>query len=125
MGVHSYFQALSLRALGNGQAAREVLRSLAEFARQQMELEPKIDYFATSLPNLLLFDDDLAKRNRIDSLVLAALANQGLGDVATASAQFEQVLADDPSHLFAADMLAWFKQRGNADADRTEEQAAS
>ena len=125
MGVHSYFQALSLRALGNGQAAREVLRSLAEFARQQMELEPKIDYFATSLPNLLLFDDDLAKRNRIDSLVLAALANQGLGDVATASAQFEQVLADDPSHLFAADMLAWFKQRGNAEADRTEEQAAS
>jgi tetratricopeptide (TPR) repeat protein len=125
MGVHSYFQALSLRALGNHQAAREVLSSLAEFARQQMELEPKIDYFATSLPDLLLFDDDLGKRNRIDSLVLAALANQGLGDVATAVAQFEQVLADDPSHLFAADMLAWLKQRGNAEADRAGERAAS
>jgi hypothetical protein len=46
------------------------MSSLAEFAARQME--SKIDYFATSLPNLLLFDDDANKRNRIDSLLLSA-----------------------------------------------------
>ena len=43
------------------------LDAIAEFASQLMKAEPKIDYFATSLPNLLLFDDDLDKRNRIES----------------------------------------------------------
>ena len=71
--------------------------------------EPKIDYFATSLPNLLLFDDDLDKRNRIDSLLLSALASDGLGDAEKAIEQLQQVIAEDPNHLFAAEMLDWFE----------------
>jgi tetratricopeptide (TPR) repeat protein len=122
LGAHSYFQALALQALGNREAAREVLSSLAEFAKRQMEVEPKIDYFATSLPNLLLFDDDLGKRNRIDSLVLSALACHGLGDVETATGQLQQVLADDPNHLSAADMLAWFRQWKKATPKQIAEQ---
>jgi tetratricopeptide (TPR) repeat protein len=104
-GVHSYFQALALRKLGDEPAAREVLSSLAEFAAQQMKTETKSDYFATSLPNLLLFDDDLVKRNRMEALLLSALACHGLGDEETASRQLEQVLAEDSNHLFAAEML--------------------
>jgi tetratricopeptide (TPR) repeat protein len=125
LGVHSYFQALALQALGEPGAAREVLASLAEFAQRQMKVEPKIDYFATSLPNLLLFDDDLGKRNRADSLLLAALANHGLGNVETAANHLEQVLADDPNHLLAADMLAWFQQKGYAVVGQSEGTTAS
>ena len=79
-GVHSYFQALALRELGNEEAGREVLSSLARFADEKRKAVAKIDYFATSLPNLLLFDDDLEERNRIESLFLSALANDGLGN---------------------------------------------
>ncbi len=109
MGIHSYFQALSMRAMGNGEAGRKVLTSLAEFAAIQTQTEPKIDYFATSLPNLLLFDDDLRKRNMIDSLLLSALASHGLGDSNGAIRQLEQVVALDPNHLFAAETLDGLK----------------
>jgi tetratricopeptide (TPR) repeat protein len=112
VGVHSYFRALALKALGNHQAANEVISSLATFAQRQMGTEPKIDYFATSLPNLLLFDDDLGKRNRVESLLLSALANHGRGDEAGAVRQLTQVIAEDPNHLFAAEMLDWLKEDG-------------
>ena len=109
LGVHSWFQARALKALGSHQAAHDVLLSLAEFAQRQMETEPKIDYFATSLPNLLLFDDDLSKRTRVEALLLSALARHGLGDKARAINELEQVLISDPNHLFAAETLDWLQ----------------
>jgi tetratricopeptide (TPR) repeat protein len=113
-GIHSWFQALALRELGKDEAARAVLLSLAEFAARQMEIEPKIDYFATSLPNLLLFEDDLGKRNRVESLLLSALASDGLGEEETARRQLEQVVAEDPNHLFAAEALRRLQRRSTA-----------
>jgi tetratricopeptide (TPR) repeat protein len=112
MNIHSYFRALSLRELGEGQAARAVLSSLAEFAAGRIVIEPKIDYFATSLPNMLLFDDDLGRRNRIESQLLSALACHGLGDTEQALQQLESVAAEDPNDLFAVEMLDWIKQEG-------------
>jgi len=109
LGIHSYFQALALEALGNARAANALLLRMAKHAEEQMQAEPKIDYFATSLPDLLLFDDDLQKRNRIESLFLSALAAHGLGDRERATAQLEMVMSLDPSHLSAADMLGWIK----------------
>jgi len=120
LGVHSYFQAMSLFALGKNQEARETLLTLGEFAKKQMTVEPKIDYFATSLPNMLLFDDDLAKRNHIESLVLSALASQGLGDSQTGIRQLKQVITEDPNHLFASAMLNWMKQESKATSEGLE-----
>ncbi len=125
MSVHSYFQARALIALGSHQAAREILSRLQEFAQEQMETEPKIDYFATSLPNLLLFEDDLVKRNRHESLLLSALASHGLGDEVMAIRQLEQIVAEDPNHLSAADTLEWLKQGGKVTAEALEVNAAS
>ena len=84
-----------------------------------MATAPKIDYFATSLPNLLLFDDDLEKRNRIESTVLAALASDGLGKSEKAVELLEQVIAEDPNHVFAIEMVEWLKEEGKA-AEREE-----
>jgi len=107
MSIHSYFQAKALLALGEEQAAHAVLSSLAEFAATRMRAEPKIDYFATSLPNLLLFDEDREKRNRIESLLLSALAQDGFGNREEAMRELEEVIGEDRNHLFAAEMLAW------------------
>ncbi|HEV2326675.1 MAG TPA: DUF5107 domain-containing protein [Terracidiphilus sp.] len=109
-GMHSYFQALAWRALGEEKQAAEVLSDLARAADVKMKQEPKVDYFATSLPNMLLFHDDLKKRNRIDSLLLSALASDGLGDGPKAAKLLRQVLAEDPNHLFAAEMLGHLEQ---------------
>ena len=109
-GVHSYFQALALRALGEEKRAAEILSSLVREADEEMNQEPRVDYFATSLPNMLLFHDDLKKRNRIELLLLKALASDGLGDRSSATALLRQVLAEDPNHQLAAEMLSQFKQ---------------
>jgi tetratricopeptide (TPR) repeat protein len=122
-GVHSYFQALGLKALGNLRSARALLSSLLEFAARMTDVEPKIDYFATSLPNLLLFDDDLRQRNQIESLLLTALASHGLEQVETAVRLLQEVLDIDLNNLFAADMLDWFKRRTGAVQERTNERA--
>jgi len=61
----------------------------------------KIDYFATSLPNFLLFDDDPGKRNRIECLFLRGLARVGLDRPAKGAADLEQVLTMDRNHFFA------------------------
>ena len=114
MNIHSYFRALSLRELGEEHVAHAALSRLAEFAAERMEVEPKIDYFATSLPNMLLFDDDLGKRNRVESQLLSALACHGLGDAEQAIQQLERVVVEDPNDLFAVETLAWMKQESGS-----------
>ncbi len=111
-GIHSYFQALALRELGNQEAAKDVLSELARFAEEKRQTVAKIDYFATSLPNLLLFDDDLEERNQIESLLLSALADHGLGRTDKAIGQLRQVIAVDPNHLFAISILEWIEHGG-------------
>jgi tetratricopeptide (TPR) repeat protein len=97
----AYFKALALRSLGREELARRTLCALRDYAAQRRNTTPTIDYFATSLPNFLLFDDDLDKRNQIECLFLNALANLGLGSTAGAISDLRQVLALDGNHLWA------------------------
>jgi len=78
-----------------------LLQRLFEFAEDRMHAQVKIDYFATSLPNFLLFEDDLEARNRIECLFLRGLANCGLGRQAEGMADLGHVLAADRNQLFA------------------------
>jgi tetratricopeptide (TPR) repeat protein len=97
----TFYKALALRSLGYESEAVSEFGRLLDFATRQIRVVPKIDYFATSLPNFLLFDDDLEKRNRIESLYLMGLARLGLGRSEEASTDFRSVLALDGNHLGA------------------------
>jgi len=77
------------------------------------------------LPNLLLFDDDLGKRNRVESLLLSAMASHGLGDVETAIRQLEEVVSMDRNHLFAAEMLGWINLEWRPTKENLEVRAGS
>lgn len=116
-GAHTYFQALALRALGSEAASRAALEELARFAEAKAQETPKIDYFATSLPNLLLFDDDLEKRNRIEAKVLVALASYGQGASSMAAELLRQVVSEDPNHLLAIDALRWVMRDAAVEAE--------
>jgi tetratricopeptide (TPR) repeat protein len=100
-GVFAYYRALALRSLGDNEVATALLRRLHELAEKEMDADVKIDYFATSLPNFLLFEDDLRKRNRIECLFLRAIVRLGLGRPAEAAVDLRQVLAMDRNHFFA------------------------
>ncbi len=105
-GVFAYHRALSLRALGREHDAHSVLISLLESAGARMSAHVDIDYFATSLPNFLLFEDDLQKRNPVECLFLRGLANLGLGRREEAAGDLREALRLDSNHLWAQLELA-------------------
>jgi hypothetical protein len=100
------WQAEALRARGQDAEARALLQQLLRDARRRAREEVRIDYFATSLPALLLFDDDLSRRNAIECRYLEGLALAGLGRVAEARRCLRSVLAEDVAHAGATDALA-------------------
>ena len=53
------YKALSLKELGRTGEASKILKAMADYARAEMKKPGKIDYFATSLPNLLVFEEDI------------------------------------------------------------------
>ncbi len=97
----SYFRGLSLRELGRKEDARALFRELLTFAEDRIGREAQIDYFATSLPNLLVFEEDLQQRRDAEHYLLAALAHHGLGDLSAAAAALKPVLAFDRADPYA------------------------
>jgi tetratricopeptide (TPR) repeat protein len=101
----TYYQALALRELGEEAAGAQKLEELLAFAEKQMHSEVEIEYFATSLPNFLIFEDDLQKRNRVDCTFLKGLTYLGLGKTSEAEKAFRDVLTLDANHLWAQEEL--------------------
>lgn len=58
-----YFAAKAKIKLGDKTGASETARAFAEYARQNKGRHVKIDYFAVSLPDLLVWEQDLDERN--------------------------------------------------------------
>lgn len=89
----SYYRGLSLRELGREEDAKSLFLSLREFATARLGETARIDYFATSLPNLLVFDEDLQARRNAENHLLRALAERGLGNHEAARSELAIVLA--------------------------------
>jgi tetratricopeptide (TPR) repeat protein len=106
----TYYKAMSLQALNRKVEADQTLKEMRAFAAQQMQAEAKIDYFATSLPNFLLFDEDLRKRKQVECLFLTALGELGERNIERASALLNQVLTLDGNHLAAQEELRALSQ---------------
>ncbi len=100
----TFYSALSLENLGERAAARKLFRQLLAYAQTLGKAEAKIDYFATSLPTMLLFEDDLQFRQETTALFLEAQARFGLGQKAKAKRLLRRVLQRDPNHAAAANL---------------------
>lgn len=99
-----FYQGLAHRALGEEDAAQERFRSLLDYGQKHLPDEVQMDYFAVSLPDLSVFDEDLDRRNRVFCLYLIALGKMGLGDEQGGEEALHGALALDPAHqgaLFA------------------------
>jgi len=64
-----------------------------------------IDYFATSLPTMTLFDDDLKQRNGMVARFLKAQAYFGLGLKKEGLGLLEELLHTDQGYSGAIDLL--------------------
>jgi tetratricopeptide (TPR) repeat protein len=97
-----FYQGLAWIKLGEKEKADLIFQRLVDFGQLHMNDRISIDYFAVSLPDLLVFDADLDLRNRIHCLYLAALGNMGQGNTTRATQLFDEVLKLDINHLNAA-----------------------
>ncbi|MDR3217475.1 MAG: DUF5107 domain-containing protein, partial [Dysgonamonadaceae bacterium] len=86
-----FYQGLAWRALGEEDKARNRFNQLIKYGEQQMFNTCKIDYFAVSLPDLAIWDDDLNIRNQIHCHYVMGLGYLGFGDKEKAQAHFEKV----------------------------------
>ena len=77
----SYYRALALAALGHKDDARKVFEGMKAFAEKGIATPFQIDYFATSLPLLLIFDDDLEEVKNAQMRNLVELAEKGLDEL--------------------------------------------
>ncbi|WP_373524172.1 DUF5107 domain-containing protein [Aquiflexum sp.] len=94
-----FYQGLALIKLGNEKAALSRFNKLIDYGENHFFDELKIDYFAVSLPDLLIWDDDLDKKNRVHCHYLIGLGKLGKGEISGAKASFQAAYELDLYHL--------------------------
>jgi tetratricopeptide (TPR) repeat protein len=96
-----FYQGLAWQKLGEEAKAQTIFNKLVQFGKQHINDEVKIDYFAVSLPNLLIFDDDLNVRNKAHCRYIQGLGYLGLQQLDKAKQAFAEVLELDAEHFGA------------------------
>lgn len=112
----TYYSALALRRLGQSNEARDLLRELLRYARTLARSKARINYFATSLPAMLLFNEDTQRRSTITALFLEGQAAIGLGFERRWRRLIDKVLEMDPSHPMASDLISELRTEANSAA---------
>ncbi|HVV05507.1 MAG TPA: tetratricopeptide repeat protein [Puia sp.] len=96
------YQALAWLKLNDPSRAADIFRKFVEFGRQHFDDRITIDYFAVSLPDMLVFDQDINLRNKIHCTYLIGLGYLGLGEEARGHKYLQEVLQMDINHQGAA-----------------------
>ncbi len=73
-----FYQGLSLIKLGRSDEAKVRFKKLINFGKTHLNDEFKLDYFAVSLPDILIWEDDLTKRNQQNCQLLIELGEIGM-----------------------------------------------
>ena len=100
----TFYAAKAAKALGNDEQAERMFNMFIDYANEHMNDDIKIDYFAVSLPDFLIFEADLNKKNRVHCCFMAALGYKGLGDDESAAKYAVMGLKEDKCHAGLNDL---------------------
>ncbi|MFP3712836.1 DUF5107 domain-containing protein [Puerhibacterium sp. TATVAM-FAB25] len=103
---------VALRRLGRSDEAAQLRDGLARYADAQAGAQARIDYFATSLPTMLLFTQDVQHEHDTRVAVLRAQLARIDGSVAEATSLAADVLVRDPLNTHARALLAPARVQG-------------
>ena len=92
------FYATKAKEILSGEEKKDLFDAFIQYGKQHMNDVIKIDYFAVSLPDFLVFDADLNKNNMVHCYYMMALGYLGKGDVANAKVLIEKGLALKKCH---------------------------
>lgn len=95
-----FYQGLAWNALGEKEKANLIFSKLVDYGKAHVHDEVKIDYFAVSLPDLLIFEDDLTVRNQTHCYYMMGLGYLGLNKKEAADC-LTRALQNDVMHFGA------------------------
>ncbi|MBL0745518.1 DUF5107 domain-containing protein [Chryseolinea lacunae] len=93
-----FYQGLAHKKLGNRAKAEAIFNNLIIFGTTHIDSEIKLDYFAVSLPDLAVFDQDLSLQNKIHCHYLLGLGYLGQGNESMALHHFNDALKHNNHH---------------------------
>lgn len=93
-----FYQGLALRKLGREEEARSRFNRLIDYGEKHLFDIFKMDYFAVSLPDLQIWEDDMDKKNRIHCNYLMGLGHLGLQHPDKAKHYFSIAAEMDNNH---------------------------
>ncbi|MEI7501998.1 MAG: DUF5107 domain-containing protein [Paludibacter sp.] len=93
-----FYQGLALLKLGLPNEANKRFDKLIAFGEKHLNETIKLDYFAVSLPDLLIWEDDLTFRNKIHCHYMLGLGYYGLGEAEKANTHLLEAAKMDINH---------------------------
>jgi tetratricopeptide (TPR) repeat protein len=93
-----FYQGLAWQKLQVEKETKRRFNKLVDYAEKHLFDEVEFDYFAVSLPDFLVFEDDLNRRNEIHCRYMLGLGLLGLGRTEEAKILFKEVLALEVNH---------------------------
>ena len=96
-----FYQGKALEKLGREAEAIAIFNRLISYASNHIDDHIEIDYFAVSLPDFLVFEEDLDKRNRIHCHYMMILGLLGLKRFQEANERMSIILSLNAYHIGA------------------------
>ncbi len=96
-----YYQGLAKAKLGRLTEAKARFHKLLDYGEQHMFDRIRIEYFAVSLPDFLIFEDDLDRKNKAHCNYLIGLGKLGLGELEEAKEALKEAVRLEATHLNA------------------------
>ena len=94
----SFLVRLAKRKLGKEKEACRCFNKLMDYGERHVRDVVENDYFAVSMPDFLIFETDLSKKNTAHCFYLMGLAEIGSGDAGRAKAYFDKALEYEYDH---------------------------
>lgn len=93
-----FWQGMALRAGGQVEEAGRHFRSFLKWVEHHHNDIPEADFFAVSLPDLVVLDTSAAVQHQQHCLFIEALGHLGLGEMSASQKAMQQLLAINPAH---------------------------
>lgn len=93
------YQGLSYQKLGKNPEANARFYRLIDYGEQHLFDQAGIEYFAVSLPEFQIFEEDYTARNKAHCYYLMGLGNLGLGNRKRAEEFFRKAKEIEKSHM--------------------------
>lgn len=104
------YQGLSCQKLGRPVEGKARFYKLVDYGERHMFDHMQIEYFAVSLPDFLIFEENLDEKNQAHCHYLIGLGCLGLGEENRAIESFDEALRLDPNHLNALRYREYIKE---------------